>query len=214
MNRKQRTVLNGSFSDWAEVKSGVPQGSVLGHCQFVIFMNDIDDCAKDISIILKFADDTKISNKANSIENCVVLQKCLDQLLHWADNWCMSFNTFKCKVIHVGRHNIGHNYNMNGSILEETVRERDIGVIMTKNLKPAQQCLEAARRAGTVITQSSRAFLYRDRKIFIQLYKQFVRCHLEFAIPSWSHWLIGDIDKLECVQKSAVNLVVGLVGQT
>jgi len=214
LNRKQRTVLNGSFSDWAEVKSGVPQGSVLGPLLFIIFINDIDECAKDISILLKFADDTKISNEASSEANCALLQNCLDQLLQWADTWCMSFNTSKCKVLHVGRNNICHRYNMDGSILEETVRERDIGVIITNNLKPAQQCLEAARRAGAVLTQISRAFLYRDKKVFIQLYKQFVRCHLEFAVPAWSPWLIGDIDVLERVQKRAVNLVVGLVGRT
>ncbi len=133
---------------------------------------------------------------------------------------------------------------MNGSILDETVRDRDIGLIISNKPKPAQQCLEEARRAWTVLTQISRAFLCRnknifiqlyeqfvrchlqfavpswsprliiDKKIFIQLYKQFVRCHLEFAVPSWSTWLIGDIEVLERSQKRAVNLMVGLVGQT
>ena len=56
--------------------------------------------------------------------------------------------------------------------------------------------------------------MYRDRKVFLQLYKQFVRCHLEFAIPAWSPWLIQDIEILERVQKKAVNFIVGLSGKT
>ena len=56
--RKQRVVINGSHSDWSDVKSGVPQGSILGPLAFIIFINDIDCCAEMIDVILKFADDT------------------------------------------------------------------------------------------------------------------------------------------------------------
>jgi hypothetical protein len=73
---------------------------------------------------------------------------------------------------------------MKGQQLEVTEEEKDIGVIMSKNLKPSAQCAKAARTAQTVLSQVSRSFHFRDRHIFVKLYVQYVRPHLEFASPA------------------------------
>jgi ribonuclease P/MRP protein subunit RPP40 len=85
---------------------------------------------------------------------------------------------------------------------------------VSKNLKPASQCKKAARTAQTVLSQISRAFHYRDRHIFIRLYVQYVRPHLEFAVPAWSPWLEADKEVLEKVQRRAVQMVSGLKAHT
>ena len=77
-NRKQRVVINGVESEYVDVTSGVPQGSVLGPLLFLIFINDFDDNLK--SKISKFADDTKMGGSANSIEKCNDLQSDLDSM--------------------------------------------------------------------------------------------------------------------------------------
>ncbi len=84
----------------------------------------------------------------------------------------MAFNVKKCNVMHLGFNNQGQVYSMGGNALEETTEERDLGVVMTKNLKPSSQCAKAARTTQTVLSQLTRAFHYRDRNIFLRQYQQ------------------------------------------
>ena len=51
--RKQRVKLNGFYSDWAEVLSGIPQGTILGPILFIIYINDLPDlCQQFVEIYL------------------------------------------------------------------------------------------------------------------------------------------------------------------
>ena len=80
LDRKQRVVIGGKYSDWTEVVSGVPQGSVLGPLLFLIFINDIDEAVKLIDLIKKFADDTKAAQGMRTDADRIKLQKALDPL--------------------------------------------------------------------------------------------------------------------------------------
>ena len=88
--------------------------------------------------------------------------------------------------MHIWRNNPKHVYSMNGVQLVETTEERDIRVTVSCNLKPGQQCRKAAQTASVVLGQITRAFHYRDRGVFLNLYKQYVRPHLEFSVAAWA----------------------------
>ena len=77
-NRKQVILANGVKSKSSDVRSGVPQGTVLGPVLFLLLINDIDSNIK--STISLFADDTRVARKFNSEENVEALQNDLDKL--------------------------------------------------------------------------------------------------------------------------------------
>jgi len=82
-------VINGKASQWREVDSGLPQGSILGPLLFIIFINGIDEGI--LSDILKFADDTKIFGKAGTRESVNKLRADLQVLYNWSEKLQMKF---------------------------------------------------------------------------------------------------------------------------
>ena len=83
----------------------------------------------------KFVDDTKLCHRARNPDNINELQEEINKLLEWANKWQMSFNVDKCSVMHIGHNNIQSNYNMSNQQLLTTDQQRDMGIIITEDLK-------------------------------------------------------------------------------
>ena len=125
-----------------------------------------------------------MGQEIKSREDCEQLQLALNALERWAVRWGMSFNTEKCHVLHMGRTNGGWNYTLNGQVLAKVETERDIGVLVSSNLKMSEQCHKAANTATAVLGQILRAFSYRDKTVLPRLFVQYVRPHLDFAVQA------------------------------
>ena len=108
--RKQRVSVNGSFSDWSDVLSGIPQGSVLGPLFFTIYINDLSSSLKNK--VLLFADDTKIYTTISRSHPSSSLQDDIDSCVKWSSVWQLPFNISKCKLLHLGQFNPRHSYRM------------------------------------------------------------------------------------------------------
>ena len=109
-DRKQCVSINGAKSDWADALSGIPQGSVLGPILFVIYINDLPDVLEGCVKI--FADDTKVFTHIQEPKDGEVLQRDLDSLGSWSEEWQLKFNVAKCGIIHYGRQENPVTYNM------------------------------------------------------------------------------------------------------
>ena len=89
-DRRQRAVVDGEVSNWKQVLSGVPQGSVLGPILFLAYINDLEEW---VTIrIFKFADDTKLFRKLKGNGDKQQLRDDIDTLIKWSEKWHMLFN--------------------------------------------------------------------------------------------------------------------------
>ena len=85
-----------------KVKSGVPQGTVLGPLMFLLYINDITDDIKHSSVRL-FADDCLLYRVVDTEEDERKLQRDLFELELWSNKWQLDFNIKKCHQLCVGK---------------------------------------------------------------------------------------------------------------
>ena len=209
---KQRVVMNGMASDWEEVLSEVPQGSILGPLLFLVYINDIDNGL--LGNILKFADDTKLYGKVGTSQGIEALRKDLASLSEWADKWQMKFNIGKCKVMHFGGKNSEAEYNMDNIKLEVISEEKDLGVIISDSFKVSKQCAKAANKGNQILGLIKRTFISKGKNVILNLYKALVRPHLEYCVQAWRPHLVKDINIIEKVQRRVTRMIVECRGKT
>ena len=131
LNRSQRVIIDGASSNEVSVRSGVPQGTVLGPLMFLIYINDIGEHIT--SNLRLFADDSLLYCAIDIPQDCLALQEDLDKLSQWSYKWQMSFNVLKCKSLRITRKRNPylHQYTMNGQELESVKSHPYLGVELT-----------------------------------------------------------------------------------
>ena len=181
-DRKQRVVVDGEVSSWKSVFQGT---RICTTAYFIlVYINDLEE--RVTCQIFKFADDTKLIRKTQEIGDKQKLQNDIDKLVRWSEKWQMLFNFGKCKCLHTGPGNTGMNYEMGGTILSKTLKEKDLGVSMNANMKVSEQCRIAASKGNQVLGMIRRNITYREKSLMVPLYKAIVRPHLEYCIQAWS----------------------------
>ena len=78
----EHVVLNSNSSQWVNVTSGVPQGSVVGPLLFILHVNDITDGLQDI--LEMFANDSKLYRIIETTKDVEILQEHLNFKSNWS----------------------------------------------------------------------------------------------------------------------------------
>ena len=185
-DRKQRVVLNGSSSSYYPIESGVPQGSVLGPLLFLIYINDLE---KDIKSKIKFfADDSMLFSIVHDpATTAAELKHNLDIITKWAHQWKMSFNPEPTKqaievLFSTRRTKVNHPpLFFNNSLILKKGSHKHLGLILDSKLAftiHINEKIEIAKKFIGVLKYLSN---YLPHKTLNQMYKIFVRPHLDYA---------------------------------
>ena len=211
--RTQKVIVNGAESEWRDVLSGIPQGSVLGPLLFVIYINDMPESVSSPTHL--FADDTKMHRIIRCLMETCHLQTDISTLQSWSRLWLLEFHDDKCKHMHIGTHTTGpHYYTMqNGNnkvVLETLVCERDLGVHVDYQLKFDKHIQKIVNKANAMVGLIRRTYKFLDHQNFVLLYKALVRSHMDYATAVWSPYKVKYIQQLEGVQRRATKMLPGM----
>ena len=205
--RTQRVVVDGEQSDWVKVRSGVPQGTVLGPLLFLLYINDLPHNIK--SQVRLFADDCVMYNTINNDNDSHTLQQDLHTLTQWQDNWQLKFNLDKCYVLKVTRSNSPkqHKYTLGTHTLQETKTHTYLGVELSGDLKWTNHINRITAKANRALGFIRRNLHPCPQDLKVTAYQTLVRPHLEYCSSVWDPHTQDLITKLESVQRRGARFV-------
>ena len=204
-NRTQQVRVDGMYSKWKPVLSGIPQGSILGPILFLIYINDMPEVVKSMCIL--FADDAKLFGKVNVREEDTTLQNDIDSLVSWSEKWQLPFNTDKCKTLNIGQMNPFTKYKMGNVDLKQIHQEKDLGIIVDRELKFREQAASAIKTANSRLGMVKKTFSCLNDVTLPLLYKSIVRPHLEYGNIIWGPFNKEDVKNVERVQRRATKTI-------
>jgi len=219
--RQMRVSVSGTSSESRQVKSGVPQGSVLGPLLFLLFVNFLP--AYIISECKFFADDLKIYLKvrrSNPTEMALDLSACqrdIDVIVDVARSWGLELNAGKCSVLRFQRGGVRWSevgslagYSLDGVDIQFATSSRDLGVIVDSDLKFHIHVRSIVAKAAGLSCNILNSTMCRSREFMMTLYLTHIRPLLEFGSCVWNLGYVSDLKLLEGVQRRWTKRIDGL----
>ena len=209
MEREMRTIVKGKKSEWRNVTSGVPQGSVLGPIMFLIYVNDMTAGLR--SYMNMFADDAKIMRRVKNMEDCDKLQEDIDRIFEWSKDWQMEFNINKCHIMRMGKSKYRpcKEYKLGEDKIEEVSEERDLGVIIQNNLSPEKHINKLFGKTYSMLQSIGLSFHYLDEEMMKKILTTLIRPQLEYAAVIWSPYMKKHVKKIERIQRLGTRMIPG-----
>ena len=190
-NRQQRVFIRGHSSSYANVDSGVPQGSILGPLLFIIYMNSIFDLrlSPDSKIIL-YANDILLYKPIKTPTDISDLQSDVDKIQAWVASHGLQLNISKTKAMLISRckNKPQLHLHVNNSVIEVVDSPTYLGVTITSTLNWSSHIENTTKRARRQLgyTCIYHAFHRAGPATLTQLYKSTVLPLVDYCSSVWA----------------------------
>ena len=199
-NRQQQVRVENTLSSREWVKSGVPQGSVLGPLLFLIMVVDINKDIKD-SWIGSYADDTRLWTCIHDQKDQLTLQRDLNTLYKWAEDNNMQYNDNKFEHITYGQQNNRTYLSPNGIPIQKKNTIKDLGVYISSDGKFNVHICNLVKASQQTTAWILRTFRTRNKNVMKTLLKSLIIPKIEYASIIWSPNNQKEIKIIENIQR-------------
>ena len=195
-NRKQYVEFEGELSQLKEIKTGVPQGSILGPLLFIIYMNDIPKCSKLFKFIT-YADDTSLASvistfgkNLNPNTTCQNINTELNKISDWLKVNRLSLNVGKTKymLFHSIKKKINfpeQGIHINGKAIERVQTFNFLGLYLDSQMTWQAHINALAGKINRSLGILNRLKHYLPLNIKKLMYNSLVLSYLNYGILLW-----------------------------
>ena len=210
-NRLQRVKIGSHKSDWALLKAGVPQGSVLGPLLFNIFINDLFYQLKSHCTLHNYADDNTLCYSNSNVDTLKnELMRCTDIAVTWFDNNCMKANPEKFKCMFIGKKcelkDIA--FNIGGNNISSECFVKLLGVHLDNDLNFDKHVSTLCLRAARQVRALGRIAKYLDLKGRIDVYNAFISSNFRYCDIIWHFCSAKSTYNIEKLNKRALRVTL------
>lgn len=207
--RTFKVKVNNYTSNLKVIKSGVPQGSLLGPAIFNYYINDI--CKFEKTQMAIYADDTAVFS--SSFHNEVAakqIQLHLNLLEKYFQTWKITVNSEKTELISFSRRYTGNKIfskpKLYNNVIKQVNSVKYLGVHLDSRLNFKIHLLETLKKAfrakGQLHCLLSSRDLSTDNKRII--YKSLIRPIITYACPVWNSVSSSALSPLQIFQNKCL----------
>ena len=211
--RYQTVIVNGFSSEPSHVKSGVPQGSVIGPLLFLVLISDINTNVSAAKVN-SFADDTRATNGISDNTDVSNLQTDLNTIYQWSRDNNMAFNESKFELIRYGPQQMLKDSTFytrpGGEKITEKDHVKDLGITMSNTGNFSEHINNIATSARDMCSWILRTFRSRSPELMLTTWKTLVLPILDYCSQLWCPIAKGQIQKLEAIQQSFTRKIYSL----